>query len=144
VDQPRPFQPFPPGAEQLVDVAAGLGAALYGQAARLVERQDLFVLVDHQRARIGRLAGVQLTLGAHGRRLRQGRHADLGAGGEAGVGLGAGAVDADLAGAGQFLEVDVVQVRPAALEPAVQAHARLALIHEQGADLPHAKTRRAR
>ncbi len=37
----------------------------------------------------------------------------------------------------------MVQVRPAALEPAVQAHPVLAGVHVEGADLPHAKALRA-
>ena len=58
------------------------------------------------------------------------------------VGLGARAIDADLARAEQLVDLDMVQVRPAALEPAVQAYAVLARVHIEGADLPHANSRR--
>jgi hypothetical protein len=129
VDQLGPIHALAPGAEQLVDVVGGLGAALHGQAGGLVQGQDLLVLVQHQRLGEGDVARRQLALVGRIRRVGQRRHADLAAGRQLGVGLGARAVDPHLAGAEQLVELDVVQVRPAALEPAVQADAVFAGVH---------------
>ena len=137
VDQAGALQPLPPGRQQAVDVLAGLGAALDGEAGRLVEHQHLLVLVDHQRAGELGVAVGQDEAFARLRRVGQRRDTDLRAGLQPGVGLGARAVDADLAGAGHALDLDLGQVRPAATEPAVQAHAvfaGLTGIDEQGFD----------
>ena len=57
------------------------------------------------------------------------RHADHLAGLDAGVGLGAAAIDAHLAGAQQLLQMAEAQARKMRLEPAVEPHARLAGFH---------------
>jgi hypothetical protein len=145
VDQPGPLQPFAPGAEQAVDVVTGLGAALHRQARGLVQRQHLVVLVEHQRAGEGGVTrrDALALLGGLGR-VRERRHAHLGARRQQRVGLDPAAVDADLARAQQLVELDVVQVRPATLEPAVDPAAVLTGVDEEGAHLPHANNRRER
>ncbi len=146
MDQAGPLQPLAPGGEQAVDVADGLGAALHRQARRLVQRQHLLVLIEHQGAGEGDVPiGQPLAALAFGGGVGQRRHAHLGARGQARVRLGPRAVDPDLAGAGELVDLHVVQVRPAPLEPAVQTHPVLAGGDEQGPDLApaHASPRRA-
>ena len=139
VHQARPLQPFAPGRQQTVDVAGGLGAALHGEAGGLVQRQHLVVLVEHERLGegdvLGREGGARGLVALAG--LGQRRHAHLLAGGQPGVGLGAGAVDADLAGAQQLLDLALAQVRKAPLEPAVDPHAVLVRLHGNGQDGSH-------
>lgn len=110
-------------------MAAGLGAALDGEAVGLVDGDDHVVLVEHEG--FGELyilwgQGVDvagLARGVVGDR----RDAHGGAGGQTALGLDAGAIDADLAAAGHLLHLDVGQVRPAPPEPAVQPNAVLGL-----------------
>ena len=145
VNQTRALEPLAPGGEQAIYMPRRLGAALDGQARRLVDGDDLGVLVDHQspdeadiligqvRRAFGPVSG-----------FRQGRDPHLGAGRQAAVALHPGAVDADLAGTGQLVDLDIRDMRPAALEPAVQACAVLAGIDGQDLDLAaHAKALRA-
>jgi hypothetical protein len=77
VDQLGPVDALAPGAEQLVDVVGGLGAALHGQAGGLVQRQDFLVLVQHQRLGEGDVALGQFLLGVRIGRVGQRRHAHL-------------------------------------------------------------------
>ena len=60
-----------------------------------------------------------------------------------GLGLDPCAIHTDLARAGHLLDLDVVQIGPAALEPSVQPHAVFTGIHEKGADFFHANRRLA-
>ena len=137
------FEPLAPGGQQPVDVAVGLGAALHGEARRLVQRQHVVVLVEHQAAHERAVAARRAPRAAPSwRRVGQRRHAHLRAGGQPRLGLGARAVDADLAAAGQLLDLDVAQVRPAPPEPAVEPHAVLGVVDGQGAHLGHRLTRR--
>jgi hypothetical protein len=138
VDQLGPVDALAPGRQQLVDVVGGLGAALHGQAGGLVQRQDFLVLVQHQRLGEGDVALGQRLLLVRIGRVGQRRHAHLRAGRQLGVGLHARAVDPHLAGAEQLVELDVVQVGPAALEPAVHANPVLARVHIERAYFFHA------
>jgi hypothetical protein len=138
VDQLGPVDPLAPGAEQLVDMVGGLGAALHGQAGRLVQRQDLLVLVQHQRLGEGDVALGQRLLLVRIGGVGQRRHPHLAAGRQLGVGLDPRAVDPHLTRAEQLVELDMVQVRPAALEPAVHPDAVLAIVHIERTYFLHA------
>ena len=117
------------------------GAALHGKPGRLVEDEDLGVLVDqHLRQHVG------IALLAHGARGHRAlallvdaerRHAHHLAGLDARVGLGAAAIDADLAGAQQLLQMAEAQAREMRLEPAIEPHARLAGFHRYLFDACH-------
>ncbi len=119
-------------------MVGGLGAALHGQARRLVQGQDFLVLVQHQRLGEGDVALGQFLLGVRIGRVGQRRHAHLRASCQLGVGLDPRAVDPDLARAEQLVELDMVQVRPAALEPAVHPDPVLAIVHIEGTNFFHA------
>ena len=90
-------------------MAGDARAALHGKPRRLVEDEDLRVLVEqHLRQHFG------IALPAHGARGHRAlallvdakrRHADHLAGLDARIGFGAAAVDADLAGAQQLLQM---------------------------------------
>ena len=91
-------------------------AALHGKPGRLVEDEDLLVLVEqHLRQHVG------VVLAAHGARAVSGpvalavdverRDADDLAGLDARVGLGAAAIDAHLAGAQQLLQMAEAEAR---------------------------------
>ena len=136
VHQPRPLQPLAPGRQQPVHVLGGLGAALDRQARGLVQRQHVLVLVEHQGLGVGDVARRQALAFPLAARLGvgQGRHAHHIAGLEPCVRLGARAVDPHLTRPEQLLQLDMVQVRPAPLEPAVEPDPRLALAHHQGFD----------
>ena len=122
----------------------GLGAALHGQASRLVQGQDLVVLIKDQGLGIGNIAARQGLFLARIRGIRQGRHAYLTAGHQMGLSLDPRAIDADLARTGHFLDLDMVQIRPAPLEPAIQPHPVFTGIHIECANFFHANTRRAK
>ena len=136
-------EPLPPGGQEPVDVIAGLGSTLDGEACGLVEGQDIVVLVQDQAAGIGSVPGRQGRSGRIGGGcIREGRHADLVSGFEAGLWPHPGTADPDLARACQLLDLDLRQMRPTPTEPAVQPDTALPRIHGQGADLPHARTLR--
>ena len=102
----------------------GLGAALHGQAVRLVQGDDHVVFIEDQRLGVGHVALGQFMQIAGLARigLGQRRHTHGGPGGQAVLRLDPRAVDADLALAGHLLDLDMGQVRPAALEPPIQAN----------------------
>ena len=122
-------------------MAGDAGAALHGEPGRLVEDEDLGIFVEqHLRQHFG------VALPAHGARRErtrglavdaERRHADHLAGLDAGVGLGAAAIDADLAGAQQLLQMAEAQPRKMRLEPAIEPHARLAGFHRYLFDTCH-------
>ena len=139
VDQPRPLLVAETQrVEHAVDMPLGPGPALHRQARRLVQHDDLVVLVDDQAAD---LLGVAVR---HGRDLARlgwrrrgdaGRQADGLAGLDAILALGALAVDADLAGAQKLLQGAVAQLGEMALEPAVEPQAGLVVDDGSGLDL---------
>src|SRR5690606_32023889 len=126
------------GLEHAVDVAPRPGAALDGEAGRLVEDEERVVLVQDARAQPCRVRGVD-ALGCaalrSGPRLvrRQGRDADLLAGTEARARLDAPAIDPDLAGTQQPLQSAVADLREVTAEPAIEAD--LALVGTDRAGL---------
>ena len=114
------------------------GAALHRQPRRLVQHDDLVVLVYDQAAD---LLGVAVR---HGRDLARlgrrrggdaGRQADGLAGLDPVLALGALAVDADLAGAQKLLQGAVAQLGEMALEPAIEPQAGLVVGDGSGLDL---------
>ena len=134
-----------PGAQQSVNVVHRLCATLDGEAGRLVERQHLVVLVEDQGADERCVAGGERgLLVARLLGVRKGRHPHHCASGELGVRFDPAAIDADLARARHLLDLDMVQVRPAPLEPAIQPRAVLAGADIEGANFLHAKAFRAR
>ena len=138
MDQPRPLLVAETQrVEHAVDMPLGPGAALDRQARRLVQHDDVVVLVDDQAAD---LLGVAVR---HGRDLARlgwrrrgdaGRQADGLAGLDAILALGALAVDADLAGAQKLLQGAVAQLGEMALEPAVEPQAGLVVDDGSGLD----------
>ena len=70
--------------------------------------------------------------------LGERRHADFLVGLEPGVGLGAGARHAHLAGAGELVQVGEGHLREMHLEPAVQPHAGFFRRDDVAPDLVHA------
>ena len=111
----------------------GLGAALHCDARRLVEHEQIVVLVEGDGSKEGTVRlGQRLRCRRCRRSRRQRRHANGLTRGEPCARLGAAAVDPNLAGAQQFLEPAVRQVGVMAPEPAVEPHAVLA-----GLDRPH-------
>ena len=108
----------------------GLGAALHGKAARLVEDEEVAVLVDHHAVEEAALLACQrLDVGlGRIRRTRvegQRRHPDLLLGLQPRAGLGPRAAHPHLARAGQLVEIGECHLRKMDLEPAVKAHPRL-------------------
>ena len=81
MDEAGALQPLPPSREQAVDVLGGLGAALNGKARRLVEDQDLIVLVEHHRLGIDGVTPVEHLARARNWGFGQRRNADLCSGG---------------------------------------------------------------
>src|SRR6266700_4622503 len=116
--------------QHAVDVAANPRTALGWDAARLVEHEDGRIFVDHHAFdqvlvrgtdrrrtwRCLRLRGVSLELR---------RNADHLPRLQAVARAGALAIDANLAGAEQFLQRTVTERRIMALEPAIETHARV-------------------
>ncbi|MNY30942.1 hypothetical protein D3C86_1650790 [compost metagenome] len=120
-----------------------LGAALHGQAVRLVQGDDHVVFIEDQRLGVGHVALGQFVQVAGLARvgLGQRRHAHGGAGGQAVLWLDPRTVDADLAAAGHLLDLDMGQVRPAALEPPIQTDVMLVFSDIEGLDFAaHAPT----
>jgi hypothetical protein len=134
VDEPRLLALFAaPDLQHVVDVAGNTGAALHRQPGWLVEDEDLVVLVQQHLAQHLRVvlvadrAAGQLALSlAVGIERRNAHHLP---GLDARIGLGAAAIDADLAGTQQFLQMTEAEARVVRLEPAVEPHARLAGFH---------------
>ena len=138
MDQPRPLLVAEAQrVEHAVDMPLGPGAALHRQPRRLVQHDDLVVLVDDQAAD---LLGIAVRDGRDLARLGRRRGGDAGrqADGLAGLdpvlALGALAVDADLAGAQKLLQGAVAQLGEMALEPAVQPQAGLVVGDGAGLD----------
>ena len=105
-----------------VDMAGRPGPALRGEARRLVDREDVVVAIedrgaDHRGVGL-RHGGARRGLGL--RVVRDRRQAHALAGGEAGRGLGAGAVDADLALAAHALDAALPEMRMQPPQPAVE------------------------
>src|SRR6478735_2559912 len=109
----------------------GLGSTLHGDPRRLVEHQEIVVLVKRDGGE-KRALGLGQRLRRRRRRRRCGRqwwNANALSGGKARTRLGASAIDAYLAGAEQLLKPAVRQVGVMASEPAVEAHAVLARLY---------------
>ncbi|KIU01456.1 hypothetical protein QU38_01535, partial [Staphylococcus aureus] len=126
--------------EQAVDMLGGLGAALGGEARRLVEHQRRLVAVAHQAAgdvdllvaELDALAlrpGGLFDLGRLGR-----RHADHLALADMVARLGARAVDAQLAGARPARDGVEAGVRHVPLEPAIEPDAVVIGLDQELAD----------
>ena len=110
------------GVEQAIYVVGDAGAALDRQAVGFVERNQGVVFVDDQALEVPGLRWVRLGGFANGV-LVDGQRGDADglAGGKARVGLGAGAVHADLAGAAELLQHALGEPGVVAAEPAVEA-----------------------
>ena len=106
---------------------------MHGKARRLVEDKNLGILVDqHFRQDVGIALIADRVTGQRALALLvdlERRNADHLAGLDAGVGLDPAAVDADLAGAQQLLQMAKSKAREVGLEPAIEPHARLAGLH---------------
>ena len=124
-------------------MARGAAAALDREARRLVERDQPLVLVDHEAADEGRILGPELSRPGLGRRSGSspsGGTRTTCPGCEAGVGLDPLAVESELAGAAQLLELAEARRRIVRLGPAVEPPAVLLRAHGDLADLvPHAR-----
>ncbi|MNE66595.1 hypothetical protein D3C80_1621510 [compost metagenome] len=110
---------------------------------RLVQGDDHVVFIEDQRLGVGHVALGQFVQVARLARigLGQRRHAHGGAGGQAVLRLDPRTIDADLALAGHLLDLDMGQVRPAALEPPIQADVVLIFGDIEGLDFAaHAPT----
>ena len=129
MDQPGPvLEAEPKRIEHAVDMPLGARAALHGEARRLVEDDDVFVLVDHQRLDLG---GIAIGDGGDFPRLRwrrrrdAGRQADLLPRLDPVLSLDPPPIDTDLPRAQQFLQGSVGQSGEMTLEPAIQPQAGL-------------------
>ncbi len=116
--------------QHAVDMTVDAGPALHGQTGRLVEDQNMPVLVEH--IRLQHVAIVPVAHCCRAQRLRlalvaglQRRYAHRLAGGDTRRGLHPPAVDADLARPHQFLQMRKAEARIMQLEPAVEPHAGL-------------------
>ena len=129
---------------------AGFRAALHRQACGLIKRQHFVIFIEHEALDIGDIAIRQLTLFRLWPRKGQGRHADLLTRHHSILRLGARAVNADLARAGETLNLNMGQVRPSAFKPTVKAHSVLTRADIEKPDLArlaafaHASTLRVR
>ena len=139
MDQPGPvLEAETQRVEHAVDVALRAGAALNGQPRRLVEGDHMIVAMDHQGLDLGSVAvGHRRPFPRLGRRGRgdAGRQAHLLARLDTVVALRPLAVDADLAGAQEFLQGAMAQRRVVALEPAVQPKPGIVVGDGAGLDL---------
>ena len=128
------------GIEQEIDVFEGAAAALRGEAGGLVEDDRGGIAVDDHRVglfdlRLGQgFAGADAAAGAGDQVLAR-RHAQGLAGGEAVLGRGALAIDADLAGAGPAADRGEADLRQVALEPAIEADAVVIVADSELADV---------
>ena len=113
--QPRPLAAEAQRVQHAVEMARGLRAALHRQSGRLVDDQTLVVAMQDTRFEILDLVGGRRARGRSrwpgGGSLRERRHANQLDRLEPVAGLGATAVDADLAGAQHPLELAVRHVR---------------------------------
>jgi hypothetical protein len=124
VHEPRPcLGPVAQGFEQAVDMMRRLGSALHGDARRLVEDEEVVVLVEGDR-REKIAVGLRQAASWRWRRrdIGQRRHADSLAVNEPRARLSARAIDPDLPRPQQLLEPAVGKLRVMGLEPAVEAH----------------------
>ncbi len=126
MDQTRPLRVLArrrQRAEHAVDMVLGAGAALHGEAGRLVEHQHVVVLVEHdrlqKRAILLRLRGVFAQLG---RLELERRNAQIVAGLDARLRLAALAVHPHLAFADDALDVTERQAGKFRLEETVEPH----------------------
>ena len=127
VDQFRAIFAVRENVQHAVDMApALLGAALDGDACRLVQREHVIILIDdhfpHElliaRGRLAGLVGFLFFRGGLVDRWQAHNHTGL----KARIGLGAAAIDTDLAGAKQLFELALRDLKTA-LHPAVEANA---------------------
>src|SRR5262245_42657398 len=128
-----------PGLQHVIDMTANTRAALHCQTCRLVEDENLWVLIKEH---LGKKVAV--ILAAHGARRQwavafpvdcERGDSDQLASFDAGVGLGPAAIDTYLARSQEFLKLDKTEARIVRLEPAVEPHAGFARFHS---DLLHA------
>ncbi len=126
--------------EHAIDVPFGSAAALHGEAERLVEHEDVLVLVEDHALDAGPigLGKPERRLDARRRRRLLGahdlRHADIGAGFETLVALDPAAVDAHLSRAQQLLQIRVADIGKVDAEPPVKPHVGLGRLHFDGLD----------
>jgi hypothetical protein len=133
------------GVEEPVDVAGRAGAALDGEPRGLVEREEVGLLVDHEGADEAGVLETRHPPDGTGGGLGRVRRGPLGqrgdadglAGGEAGAGLDALAVDPELAGAEQLLEGAVGDDGEVLADPAVEPPALLLAPDLAGLDAAH-------
>ena len=121
--------------QHAVDVVPGARPALHGEAEGLVEHEDVAILQEDHGAQGTRvvLAVARLGVDRRGSRVQvQRRHADALPRLQPGGGLDAGAVDADLPGADDLVEVRQREAGHPPLEPAVEAHAGFVVGDRQG------------
>ena len=122
---------------------------LHRKARRLVEDEDVPVLVDHHRVEQAAFLGgkrFDIGLGRIGGALVEGqrRHADFLVRLQPGVGLDAACTHAHLAGAGQLVEIGEGHLREMHLEPAVEAHPRFLGGDDVAFDFTHCARARTR
>jgi hypothetical protein len=99
-------------------MARRFGAALHRKASRFVDDDHVGVFVQNQRADEIDIRAAHAFRRARGG-VRQGRHAHFLARLDAVGGFHTRAIDAHLAGADQFLNLTLAQMRVAAAQPAV-------------------------
>jgi len=122
-----------PRLKHLVNIAGDAGAALHGKAGGLVEHQHLVVLMQQHLAQ--HIVVVAVLYGVGGERPGgffvdvHRRHSDGLAGVHPAVGLDPAAIDADLPGSEQLLQLREAETGKMRLEPAIEPHARFLRIY---------------
>ena len=130
---------------QSVDMPQLAAAALRRQARRLVQGDQVIVTVKHGGAHHVRIRlGHARMRGRQGCLVRQRGNANGLARLDAGRGLGAGAVDADLALAAALFDPALRQLRKAPLQPPVEPLVALPLGDGDGLHATHAAKLRAK
>jgi hypothetical protein len=126
----------------------GLGAALHGDSRRLVQNEEVVVLVERDRGEEGAVGLGERVLGLRRRgHVGERRNSDGLARSEPRARLGAAAIHPHLAGAQELLEPAMRQRGVMGPEPAIEPHAVFALGDGAGLDrrpLPLSGLRRPR
>ena len=140
MDQARPFA-IGPGerAQHRVEIAPLAGTALDREPGRLVEDQDIVVLMDHQAAHEAGI-DVRNRRGPAARRdigVDVGRQTDDLSGDDAGLALRALAVEADLALAEQLFDPSLCQAGKTPPQPAIEPLVGILGLHFDQAGARH-------